>query len=298
LYFLQNVLQSEGKGGSPIKPASGSTGKIPAKYPAMLFKHRLTACLENVYGMIRDNTLRDMKEHVLHCVKMPARKSARANTSAGAAAGSHWGSIIQSLEFLLNAIRNNRVPSILAQYLFTQVCASISCNMFNCLLIHRQCCSMSNGEYIEKGLKMLSDWLQNAGPEVPAPACDQLCGIRQAVEFLVAGNKTALSISDLTEGLCPTIGMNHLHHIVTSFVDDKYNSPNVSKQVLSMLTRLKEEDANGSNSLQLINEDASIPFATPEIIPILIAHADVPAILGHVAPPPPRISPVKGARSP
>jgi myosin-5 len=42
---------------------------------------------------------------------------------------------------------------------------ALNANMFNCLLIHRQSCALSNGEYMRAGLKEVEAWIHQAGED-------------------------------------------------------------------------------------------------------------------------------------
>ena len=47
--------------------------QIEAKYPALLFKQQLTAFLEKIYGMIRDNLKKEISQVLELCIKVTAR---------------------------------------------------------------------------------------------------------------------------------------------------------------------------------------------------------------------------------
>ena len=44
--------------------------KVEAKYPALLFKQRLTACVEKIYGMIRDNLKKEISQFLNLCIQV------------------------------------------------------------------------------------------------------------------------------------------------------------------------------------------------------------------------------------
>jgi myosin-5 len=50
--------------------------------------------------------------------------------------------------------------------LFTQIFSFINVQLFNSLLLRRECCSFSNGEYVKAGLAELEHWIYEAGEEV------------------------------------------------------------------------------------------------------------------------------------
>lgn len=45
--------------------------QIEAKYPAFLFKQQLTAFVEGLYGMIRDNVKKELSALLLHAIQVP-----------------------------------------------------------------------------------------------------------------------------------------------------------------------------------------------------------------------------------
>lgn len=64
--------------GSPASPGSALAGgdspsgskTVEAKYPALLFKQQLTAYVEKIYGMIRDNLKRDISPLLANCIQV------------------------------------------------------------------------------------------------------------------------------------------------------------------------------------------------------------------------------------
>jgi hypothetical protein len=49
------------------------------------------------------------------------------------------------------------------QALFKQLFSFMNVNLFNQLLLRRECCSFSNGEYVKTGLALVENWVQGAG---------------------------------------------------------------------------------------------------------------------------------------
>jgi myosin-5 len=52
-------------------------------------------------------------------------------------------------------------------------------------------------------------------------AWDELRYIRQAVTFLVLGNKPKKSLEDITTDLCPVLSIQQLYRISTMYWDDR-----------------------------------------------------------------------------
>ncbi|KAF6141171.1 hypothetical protein GIB67_018261 [Kingdonia uniflora] len=79
---------------------------------------------------------------------------------------SHWQSIIETLNNLLATLKQNFVPPVLVQKFCTQIFSYINVQLFNSLLLRRECCTFSNGEYVKAGLAELELWCVQAKEEV------------------------------------------------------------------------------------------------------------------------------------
>ncbi|KAF5947580.1 hypothetical protein HYC85_013537 [Camellia sinensis] len=108
-----------------------------------------------------------------------------ATTAAQQALIAHWQGIVKSLGIFLNSLKTNHVPPFLVRKVFTQIFSFINVQLFNSLLLRRECCSFSNGEYVKAGLAELEHWCYNATDEYAGSAWDELKHIRQAIGFLV-----------------------------------------------------------------------------------------------------------------
>ncbi len=60
---------------------------------------------------------------------------------------------------MLATLRANAVPRPLVQALFKQLFSFINVQLFNQLLLRRECCSFSNGEYVKTGLGLVEAWI-------------------------------------------------------------------------------------------------------------------------------------------
>ncbi|KAJ6964197.1 myosin-12-like [Populus alba x Populus x berolinensis] len=74
---------------------------------------------------------------------------------------------------------------------------------FGILLLRRECCSFSNGEYVKAGLQELEQWCRKASDQFAGSSWDELRHIRQAVWFLVSHQKAQKSLEEITNELCP-----------------------------------------------------------------------------------------------
>uniref|UniRef100_A0A0E0CLR9 Myosin motor domain-containing protein n=1 Tax=Oryza meridionalis TaxID=40149 RepID=A0A0E0CLR9_9ORYZ len=110
--------------------------QIEAKYPAFLFKQQLTAFVEGLYGMIRDNVKKELSSLLSHAIQVP------------------------------RIMKASMVPAIFMRKIFTQIFSFINAQLFNSLLVRHECCSFSNGEYVKQGLSQMEVWCGEVKPEV------------------------------------------------------------------------------------------------------------------------------------
>lgn len=245
--------------------------QVEAKYPALLFKQQLTAFLEKIYGMIRDNLKKEISPLLGLCIQAPRTSRAslvkgrsQANAVAQQALIAHWQSIVKSLNSYLKTMKANNVPPFLVRKVFTQIFSFINVQLFNSLLLRRECCSFSNGEYVKAGLAELEQWCYEATEEFAGSAWDELKHIRQAVGFLVIHQKPKKTLNEITKELCPVLSVQQLYRISTMYWDDKYGTHSVSSDVISSMRVMMTEDSNAVSSF-LLDDDSSIPFSVDDI---------------------------------
>ncbi|KAJ6993639.1 myosin-17-like isoform X1 [Populus alba x Populus x berolinensis] len=247
--------------------------QVEAKYPALLFKQQLTAFLEKIYGMIRDNLKKEISPLLGLCIQAPRTSRAslvkgrsQANAVAQQALIAHWQSIVKSLNSYLKTMKANNVPPFLVRKVFTQIFSFINVQLFNSLLLRRECCSFSNGEYVKAGLAELEQWCYEATEEFAGSAWDELKHIRQAVGFLVIHQKPKKTLNEITKELCPVLSVQQLYRISTMYWDDKYGTHSVSSDVISSMRVMMTEDSNNAvSSSFLLDDDSSIPFSVDDI---------------------------------
>ncbi|XP_062220729.1 myosin-6-like [Phragmites australis] len=244
--------------------------QVEAKYPALLFKQQLTAYVEKIYGIVRDNIKKKLSSLISLCIQAPrTMKTSMLRVSgrlSGQSQSNHWQKIIESLDNLLTTLQDNHVPPVLAQKIFTQIFSYINVQLFNSLLLRRECCSFSNGEYVKAGLAELELWCAKATTEYASSSWDELKHIRQAVGFLVIFQKFRISYDEIVNDLCPILSVQQLYRICTQYWDDKYNTQSVSSDVLSNMRVLMTEDSNNAESSSfLLDDNSSIPFSVDDI---------------------------------
>ncbi|GJY30391.1 myosin-11 isoform X1, partial [Tanacetum coccineum] len=224
--------------GNPLS-ALDAVSQVEAKYPALLFKQQLTAYVEKIYGMIRDNLKKEISPLLGLCIQAPRTSRASlvkgasrsVNNAAQQALIAHWQGIVKGLGDFLNTLKTNHVPPFLVRKIFTQIFSFINVQLFNSLLLRRECCSFSNGEYVKAGLAELRDWCHNATDEYAGTAWEELKHIRQAIGFLVIHQKPKKTLEEISRGLCPVLSVQQLYRISTMYWDDKYGTHSVSPDV-------------------------------------------------------------------
>ncbi|XP_021290732.1 myosin-6-like, partial [Herrania umbratica] len=247
----------------------GVVRQVEAKYPALLFKQQLTAYVEKIYGIIRDNLKKDLSPLISCCIQVPRTSKGTAFKTSEESQGdpaNHWHSIIECLDRLLCTLKENFVPPILVQKIFTQIFAYINVQLFNSLLLRRECCTFSNGEYVKSGLAELELWCAQVKEEYAGPSWDELKHTRQAVGFLVIHQKSRISYDEITNDLCTVLSVQQLYRVCTLYRDDNYNTQSVSPDVISSMKLLMtgdSEDDGGSSFL--LDDDSSIPFSVEDI---------------------------------
>ncbi|PPD92488.1 hypothetical protein GOBAR_DD10586 [Gossypium barbadense] len=260
--------------------------QVEAKYPALLFKQQLAAYVEKIYGIIRDNLKKELSSLLALCIQAPRTSKGsvlRSGRSFGKdSASTHWQSIIDSLNTLLSTLKENFVPSVLIQKIYTQTFSYINVQLFNSLLLRRECCTFSNGEYVKAGLAELELWCCQAKEEFAGSSWDELKHIRQAVGFLVIHQKYRISYDEITNDLCPILSVQQLYRICTLYWDDNYNTRSVAPnevqksddllvtfiplQVISSMRVLMTEDSNdAASSSFLLDDNSSIPFSVDDL---------------------------------
>ncbi|XP_042027430.1 myosin-12-like [Salvia splendens] len=260
-----------GMEGNPINKS-----RIEAKYPALLFKQHLTACVEKIYGMIRDGLKKEISPFLNLCIQAPrvarirpvkgSSKTIHSHNMKQQSSSLHWQTIVHCFDHTMKILSENYVAPTITRKIFSQVFSFINVQLFNSLLLRRECCSFSNGEYVKAGLQELENWCVKATPEYAGSSWDELQHIRQAIAFLVLHQKTHKSLDEITSELCPVLSIAQIYRIGTMFWDDKYGTQGLSTEVIAKMKTLTVEDSISTpNNTFLLDVDSSIPFSIDEI---------------------------------
>uniref|UniRef100_A0A0D9YZ60 Myosin motor domain-containing protein n=1 Tax=Oryza glumipatula TaxID=40148 RepID=A0A0D9YZ60_9ORYZ len=268
-------------------------GQVDARYPAILFKQQLTACVEKIFGQLRDNLKKEISPLLSVCIQAP--KSSRAQlgkaskppgVGAQPPSNSHWDNIVNFLDLLMSTLHANYVPSFFIRKLITQLFSFINIQLFNSLLLRRECCTFSNGEYVKAGLSLLEKWISDATDEFAGTSWHELNYIRQAVGFLVIHQKRKKTLEEIRQDLCPNLSVRQIYRICSMYWDDKYNTQGISNEVVSaMREEVNKYTQNLVSNSFLLDDDLSIPFSTEDLsmaIPAIdYADVELPESLHH-----------------
>lgn len=280
--------------------AAGGFRQVEAKYPALLFRQQLDALVQKIFPTLRDNIKREVMPHVSAAIHAPRSANARPAGRGGAAAASrarggagegegdadakaHWTAMLNIMERTLQTLRAACVPAPLIAKLFEQLFSFINVQLFNQLLLRRECCSFSNGEYVKSGLSDVELWIGRVGRQWVGDAWEELAHIRQAVTFLVIHQKHRKSLREITSDLCPVLSVQQLYRISTMYWDDRYGTETVSTSVLTEMKQVMvESSATAASHSFLLDEDSATPFSQEDVARML----EDKDLLGEIVVPP------------
>lgn len=138
--------------------------------------------------------------------------------------------------------------------------------LFNQLLLKRECCSFSNGELVKMGLAEVEQWTEEAGKSWVGNSWEQLQHLRQAVTFLVIHQKSKKTLDEIMKDLCPSLSVQQIYRISTMYWDDRFDTESVSHEVLSEMKRQMAGDgAQAQSHSFLLDDDSAVPFNLEDI---------------------------------
>ncbi|KAJ4792755.1 myosin [Rhynchospora pubera] len=268
--------------------------QVEARYPAIMFKQQLTASLEKIFGHLRESLKKEISPLLSLCIQAPKSsrgQSGKSTKSPGGAAppltNIHWDKIIEFLNSLMKRLQENHVPSFFIRKLITQLFSFINIQLFNSLLLRRECCTFSNGEYVKSGLSLLEKWIADITEEYSGTSWHELNYIRQAVGFLVIHQKRKRTLDEIRQDLCPALSVRQIYRICSMYWDDKYGTQGVSSEVVASMREMVNKDSQQltSNSF-LLDDDLSIPFSTDDLSKAIPAidptEVELPSALSNV----------------
>nr|KAJ0228604.1 hypothetical protein LSAT_V11C100029560 [Lactuca sativa] len=229
---------------------------VEAKYPALLFKKQLAVYVEKLYGFIRNSLKKDLSHFLSSCIQAPITSDGKSYPT------SYWESIIESLNGVLDTLKEFHVPPVIIQKVFAQVYSFIDVQLFNSLLMHKECCTLGNGEYVKSGLAKLEAWCTKATAEYADSASDELQRVRQAVGFLVIEKKSKITYDQLTTNICPVLSIQQIHKICTFYANDNEGSNSVPPEFKVLM---HEDTESPDSDSYLLDDNSSTSFPIEEI---------------------------------
>lgn len=156
---------------------------------------------------------------------------------------------------------------LVTQYLdLIAIFSSFILQLFNQLLLKRECCSFSNGELVKMGLAEVEQWTEEAGKSWVGNSWEQLQHLRQAVTFLVIHQKSKKTLDEIMKDLCPSLSVQQIYRISTMYWDDRFDTESVSHEVLSEMKRQMAGDgAQAQSHSFLLDDDSAVPFNLEDI---------------------------------
>ncbi|KAL8104813.1 myosin-6-like [Apium graveolens] len=236
---------------------------IDAKYPALLFKQQLTAYVEKIYGIVRDNLKKELASPLSRCIQEP---KTQIDTEPNP-----WKEIVDCLNRFLRTLQHNCVHPVLVQKMCTQTFTHINVQLFNSLLVDDKSCTFSNGELVTVGIAELEIWCSHATEAYAGSSWDELKHLRQAVEFLAIHEKSNITYDELTNTICPALSVQQLHRICTFIYSGKEDgtacvSPEVIASMNEVMTMKDSEEADTTDlNSYLLDDLSSIPVSIDEI---------------------------------
>ncbi|KAI7740044.1 hypothetical protein M8C21_006220, partial [Ambrosia artemisiifolia] len=224
---------------------------VEVKYPALLFKKQLAAYVEKLYGFIRNDLKRDMSQLLATCIQAPITSDGKVFPVE------FWESIIERLDDLLDTLKERNVPLVIIQKIFVQVFSFTNVQLFNSLLLHKECCTFQNGTYLKAGLDQLEIWCSKATTEYAGSSWDELNHVRQAVGFLVTKQKSKITYDEFTTKLCPVLSVQQLYRLSAFYSNKKDDTDSVSPELKSKLKSLVSEDSGDPDSDSYLLDDTS-----------------------------------------
>ncbi|CAH2051167.1 unnamed protein product [Thlaspi arvense] len=276
LFMLQQSLKSGGTGSTPLRkspslvrwmtkgfrsPAAEAIRPVDAKEPALHFKQQLAAYVENIIGIIWDNLKKELNTLLTLCIQAP--KTFKGTALLSTSTAKYWQGIIEGLDALLSTLKENFVPPVLIQKIFSQAFSLINIQLCNSLVTRPDSCSFINGEFVKSGLEKLEKWCSETKEEYAGSSWDELKHTRQAVGFLLIHKKYKISYDEIANDLCPILRIQQHFKLCTLYKDEIYNTKSVSQDVISCMTGVMTDSSDfllkddSSNSISFLIDDLS-----------------------------------------
>ncbi|CAH8357713.1 unnamed protein product [Eruca vesicaria subsp. sativa] len=276
LFMLQQSLRSGGTGATPLRkspslvrwmtkgfrsPAAEAIRPVDAKDPALHFKQQLAAYVEKIIGIMWDKLKKELNTSLTLCIQAP--KTFKGTALMSDSTAKYWQGIIEGLDALLSTFKENFVPLVLIQKIFSQAFSLINVQLWNSVMTRPDNCSFINGEYVKSGLEKLEIWCLKTNEEYAGSCWDELKHIRQAVGFLLIHNKFKISYNEMANDLCPNLRIQQHFRLCTLYKDEIYYTKSVSQEVIENMAGVMTDSSDfllkddSSNSISFLIDDLS-----------------------------------------
>ncbi|WIA16977.1 hypothetical protein OEZ85_013893 [Tetradesmus obliquus] len=229
-----------------------------------------------------------------------------AKTAANAKEVREWSSVLAVFDEVLLQLHNNWVPQQVVSGLFCQLFAFVDAQLFNQVMLRRECCSLANAEQVFAGLDQVAWWIDDrwellggcgcwqqlthirhaaaflTEPDKPTHVAwwiddrwellggcgcwQQLTHIRQAAAFLTEPDKATLNLVDIADELCPTLTPHQLYRLASMFNDDETGTEGVNAEILAELKSFMVEEWRAASSSFLLDDASEAPLPTADML--------------------------------
>ncbi|KMZ63776.1 putative Myosin XI [Zostera marina] len=265
--------------------ARSSTRHFEAKDPTIFFKNKISEFIQEIYGDLTEKSKNEISPILDLCIKNI--NESEENPTGDAIA--QWKILVKILGKYLKTMRVNYVPVFLINKLFTEIFSYINMKLFNSLLSQPECCSFSNGRHLKDGLFELNRWISNSLDKVKG--LDQMNHINQAIAFLVTDKLEKKTLTEIRDGICPSLNIGQLYKLSTMYYyDEKSKSLIISSKVISsMKAEMEEPEFSDNNYLFLLEDEEEKAkrfseedfYSTIKSMPIDISDVEPPPLMQH-----------------
>ncbi|GLU03761.1 hypothetical protein SLE2022_209440 [Rubroshorea leprosula] len=214
LFLLERSLKSAGSALSRKPPSTTSLfGRMAKSFRSSPSNNLAAVAAAAALAVVWQRQLEERVSFLTYAPRTSKGSILRSGRSFGKdSSSSHWQSIIYSLNTLLCTLKENFVPPVLVQKIFTQTFSYFNVQLFNSLLLHHECCTFSNGEYVKSGLAELELWSCQAKEEYSGVSPDVISSMRilmtgesnsaESSSFLLDDNsRIRFSVVDLSNSI-------------------------------------------------------------------------------------------------
>ncbi|KAL4581318.1 hypothetical protein LXL04_017530 [Taraxacum kok-saghyz] len=215
-----------------VEVAAMVVQQVEGKKPALVFMQHLTGYIQKMYDIIFINLRKELGSILTSCIQEMSTGMLKSS--------SYWQKIIKLLDTFLNIFKENCMPIIIAQKIFTKVFSYINVELFNSLLDYRKRCTINNGRKLIDGFLVFEMWCQSGDER--GTALNELQHIYQGAQFLIIAEEQTVSYTQI-RAICPILSTPQLIKLCTheSYKDRKNLSDGFKES--QRLTHGRSEDA-------------------------------------------------------